>query len=77
MQHPLADAPLEVAKLTPPAAAVVSGATGDQLVLVLTVIYLICLIVHKIWAWRNEHSDRRERRSGVDRRQSPDRRSED
>ena len=64
----LADLPMETAKLTPPVAAMVSGATSQELIAVLTVIYLLVLLAHKFWSWRNEHGDRRERRSGGDRR---------
>lgn len=66
----LADLPMETAKLTPPVAAMVSGATSQELIAVLTVIYLIVLLAHKFWSWRNEHGDRRDRRSGEERRKN-------
>ena len=49
----------------------------EQIIAVLTIAYLIILLGHKLWSWRNEHGDRRERRSGRDRRGGDDRRKLD
>ncbi|ULQ46935.1 hypothetical protein JN531_001305 [Flagellatimonas centrodinii] len=65
----------ETAKLTPPVVALLTEATADQIIAVLTIAYLVILLGHKLWSWRNEHGDRRERRSGRDRRGGSDRRN--
>lgn len=64
------DLPIETAKLTPPVAALATGVTSEQIIAVLTIVYLVALLLHKFWSWRNENTDRRERRSGKDRRQA-------
>lgn len=75
MKNQLADLPLETVKITPPVYALVTGITSEQIIAVLTIAYLVILLGHKLWSWRNEHGDRRERRSGRDRRGGSDRRN--